>query len=395
MSEDSSVDIDDMNYDSLREQAEQLDLLKYITGEKDEEIPEEVKEKPLSAKKVSIKKKTKRIEDDIQKLKVEKYNKIREYNSQKKSKIGKRKAGPRVKTNKITEMGSLADSSHKSDRNVSMTAAERRKLEEIDSAKERVLKNKQKKKMEEQKKKEMELLQICKQNQAVNAEARMRAKNQYRPSSAMQNIFGDKKKIEEEYSLYDHPVDDDMDDELLESIIEDVDAENEEDKDFKEKIIAIDMRIKEKQVKLAETQKQMQKITFTIDKSKPETPPQDIAVKEEDKDDSDSDDEELAHLLEDNDDEEDEEPTHVYKAFEENRVLVKLRDKIKMLKHRCEAALGFNLFEKAYKLIKRNEEGLRSKLCELIGEENIGFYVVFDNILFLEKKKKELMPPAK
>jgi hypothetical protein len=65
-----------------------------------------------------------------------------------------------------------------------------------------------------------------------------------------------------------------------------------------------------------------------------------------------------------------------------------------MLKHRCEAALGYNLFEKAYKLIKRNEEGLRTKLCELIGEENIGFYIVFDNILFLETKKKGLVPPA-
>jgi hypothetical protein len=257
MTEDSSIDIDDMNYDSLREQAEQLDLLEYVTGEKDEEIQEEIKEKPTSTKMPSNIKKTKRIEDDIQKLKVEKYNKIRDYNQQKKIKTGRGKYGPRVKTNKITEVGSLAEAGHKSGTNVSMTAAERRKLEEIDSAKERVLKNKQRKKMEEQKKKEMELMQICKQNQAVNAEARMRAKNQYRPSSAMQNIFGDTKKIEEEYSLYDHPVDDDMDDELLESIIEDVDAENEEDKEFKENIVAIDMRIQEKHAKLAETQRQM------------------------------------------------------------------------------------------------------------------------------------------
>lgn len=34
-------------------------------------------------------------------------------------------------------------------------------------------------------------MEICLQNQAANAEARIRAKNQYRPSSAM-NIFGDK-----------------------------------------------------------------------------------------------------------------------------------------------------------------------------------------------------------
>jgi len=60
---------------------------------------------------------------------------------------------------------------------------------EGNSAKDRVLKNKQKKKMEEQKRKEMELVQLCKENAAANERARIKAKNQYRPSSAMNNIF--------------------------------------------------------------------------------------------------------------------------------------------------------------------------------------------------------------
>lgn len=77
-----------MNYDSLREQAEQLDLLKYITGETDFEVEEEVKDPPKPSMKSAIKKKKKRIEDDIEKLKVQRYNKVREYNHFKKKKYG-------------------------------------------------------------------------------------------------------------------------------------------------------------------------------------------------------------------------------------------------------------------------------------------------------------------
>lgn len=71
--------------------------------------------------------------------------------------------------------------------------------------------------------------------------------------------------------------------------------------------------------------------------------------------------------------------------------MIKLKDKIKMLKHRCETSLGYNQYEKAYKLIKKRGENLRDRLCELIGEDNVGFYVIFDNILFLEKTLKSLV----
>lgn len=436
--DDSTMDIDDMNYDSLKEQAEKLDLLKYVTGDSHEEVKEEVKVKPKTVKNSSIKKKKKRLEDDIETLKIQKYNKIREYNQKKTNKKGHRKHGPRVKDNKITDISSDHDSKYSkgedghsskkigsigSDKKHQLTSAASESsfsksnkgnismsshLSDPDgnSAKDRVLRNKQKKKLEEQKKKEMELMQICKQNQAANAEARMRAKNQYRPSSAMQKIFGDKK-IEEEYSLYDKPIDGDMDDEFLESIIEDVDAEDEEDREFKENIKAIDKKIQEKKIKLEETQRQMQELTLnhhprpskveikrneSKEFPKTEKTIESSTIKEgegNNEEESSEDEEELAQYLEEQDDDE-EEPGQVYKAFEENQTLVKLHDKIKMLKHRCEAALGYTLFEKAYKLIKKRPEGLRDKLCELIGEDNVGFYVIFDNILFLEKKKKEL-----
>lgn len=247
-------------------------------------------------------------------------------------------------------------------------------------------------------------MQICKENQAANAEARMRAKNQYRPSTAMQGIFGDKKKIEEEYSLYDKPVDDDVDDGYLESIIEE-DNEDEEDKDFRENLKGIDKIIQEKRNKLEETQREIQEITVNINQKMdvleeevedfPNTTtakPSEAIKEEEDQEEVNSEDEEdLAQYLEDQDDEDEEEETdEVYTKFEENQALVKLRDKIKMLRHRCEAGLGYTLFEKAYKLIKANSKNpdpkkLRGQLCELIGEDNIGFWVIFDNILFLEK----------
>ena len=254
-------------------------------------------------------------------------------------------------------------------------------------------------------------MQICKENQAVNAEARKRAKNQYRPSSGMQGVFGEKK-IEEEYSLYNHPIDDDADDGFLGSIIEEVEAEDEEDKEMREKIKLIENNIHEKKSKLEQTQKYISEITTKINQnqikevnteikdSTSEKEEENDAIKEEEKDEVNSDDDEdLAQYLEnlenDDTDGEEEKTDEVYKKFEENITLVKLRDKIKLLRYRWEASLGYTLFEKAYKLIKNNAaspngEKIRTMLIDLIGEENIGFWVIFDNILFLEQRKKDL-----
>lgn len=421
-----------MNHDSLKEQAEQLDLLKYVTGEEEEEVKEEVKEvketKTKSIKNSATKKKTKRIEDEIEKLKIQKYNKIREY-VDKKNKKAPRKHGPRVKDNKITDTtndydshassGTKGSSNAPSDKkhrigegafetsfsknsksSVSIATHPKTKPrsssfeDEGNNAKDRVLKNKQRKILEEQKKKERELMQIYKQNQAAYAEAKRRERDQYRPSTAMQLMFNEKKKIEEDYSLYDHPIDDDIDDEYLESIIEDIDAEDEEDKEFKETIRAIDKKIKVQELTLTRGLKKKDlNISEIKEDQREDIVEEESEIKDEDsnQDNSSDEGEELAHYLEENDDDEDEEPCEVYKAFEENQTMIKIRDKIKMHKHRCEAALGYNMYEKAYKLIKKRGEGLRDKLCEIIGEDNIGFYVIFDNILFLEKKLKDLI----
>ena len=49
--EENNLDIDDMVYDSLREQAEKLDILKYVQGDEYEEVdPEEDDQEELDRK---------------------------------------------------------------------------------------------------------------------------------------------------------------------------------------------------------------------------------------------------------------------------------------------------------------------------------------------------------
>lgn len=66
-----------------------------------------------------------------------------------------------------------------------------------------------------------------------------------------------------------------------------------------------------------------------------------------------SDDEALAmYLDQDKSSGSDEDPSDQHNPYEET--LIKLKDKIGLLKYRCEAGLGFSLTEKAYKLVKNN-----------------------------------------
>lgn len=86
------VDIDDISNDSLKEQAERLGLLKYISGEPLEEakLDEEIHEESTkgSEKKSAVKRKEKKIKEDIENLEIEKVKLIREYNKSKHLTIG-------------------------------------------------------------------------------------------------------------------------------------------------------------------------------------------------------------------------------------------------------------------------------------------------------------------
>ena len=182
--------------------------------------------------------------------------------------------------------------------------------------KSRILELREKRRVEEQKKREVELEQIRSANMEHKRETKRRADEMYRPSSAMQNSFGirrkgEKQHLEEEFSMYDEAPDDDD----LEAIAEDPDEEaaDAEYRTLKAEIGEINAKIMEKTAQL------------------------ELSVGEEEKEDSD---EELAGFLEG--DESEEEPVEEKSPKEE--AIIKLKDKISLLKHRCESGLGYSLF---------------------------------------------------
>ena len=60
-----------------------------------------------------------------------------------------------------------------------------------------------------------------------------------------------------------------------------------------------------------------------------------------------------------------------------------------MCKSRCEAGVGNTIYNKSYGLVKekaekgKNDE-LRKGLLEILGEDNIGFWHLIDQIVFYE-----------
>ncbi len=75
----------------------------------------------------------------------------------------------------------------------------------------------------------------------------------------------------------------------------------------------------------------------------------------------------------------------------------RLNERIKLLRHRGEAGIGSSLFEKAYEVLRGSEktkggssETTRKDLCELLGEENIGFWAIISQVVFLENVRLEV-----
>lgn len=149
--------------------------------------------------------------------------------------------------------------------------------------------------------------------------------------------------------MYEDAKDDDDLEQIVEDAIAEEAGEQEELDSLKKEISSIDNNIKMKQEKLGTTQRNIQLLTRTI---KVETTQQPEELKEQETNDEDnSDDEELAQYFENQNDSEDEEETQeVIDPKEET--LIKLKDKISLLRYRIEAGLGTTLSEKAYKLIK-------------------------------------------
>lgn len=83
-----------------------------------------------------------------------------------------------------------------------------------------------------------------------------------------------------------------------------------------------------------------------------------------------------------------------YKTEDES--IKKIKERIKFFRQRCESALGYKLYIKAYEYLFANRGGdlslkrdhLISKnnnlILDLFGKNNIGFWQIIDQILFLE-----------
>ena len=59
-----------------------------------------------------------------------------------------------------------------------------------------------------------------------------------------------------------------------------------------------------------------------------------------------------------------------------------------MLCSRCESGLGNQLYERAYNTLKENSgrrnKEIRKLLVEILGEENIGYWALLEQVVYLE-----------
>lgn len=75
---------------------------------------------------------------------------------------------------------------------------------------------------------------------------------------------------------------------------------------------------------------------------------------------------------------------------------MKLKDRIKLYKHRCVSSLGYNMYERSYEFLKNavkkgvSTEERRNGLIKIMGEESIGFWALLDQILFFEELIEEI-----
>jgi len=306
---------------------------------------------------------------------------------------------------------------------------------------EKVLFEKEKKKRDEQEKVEKALKAIRMENFEARKNAHEKKYSQYRPSDDMVSLIGngDKKgssanlntvgsnedaqekeilveekktnengkkqfKIQEDYEMHEESISED------DEVIEEVDNEEEDgvvvEQDLgkiQEKIHMARDKLTEKTLRISEL-KQSLRNTKILEKSiirKTQTninmmlPVPTISDEEKEFDEEES----LDIEFSDEDSTEETARTPNEEDIPEKRSYnpqyFKIQDRIKLLKHRCEAGLGSVLYEKAYKLLQEKinvakPEEIRKNLIDIFGEDNIGFWHLIDQILLLEDFSKKL-----
>eukprot|EP01022_Parablepharisma_sp_SALTPOND_P020503 TRINITY_DN374_c0_g1_i1.p1 TRINITY_DN374_c0_g1~~TRINITY_DN374_c0_g1_i1.p1 ORF type:complete len:878 (+),score=169.96 TRINITY_DN374_c0_g1_i1:2421-5054(+) len=317
-------------------------------------------------------------------------------------------------------------SSEKNDSTAALPVAE------TNDQKQKILHEKEQRKKEERERIENALQQIRFENYIARQKAKEKEAQMMRPSSGMKHSFGvapskaiqpeiegiyarptvteeekkserdSPKKIEEQYGMEEEKDDEDSQ-EALEDIQEEIE-ENESDKEEIEKKVNLlkTMTAQMKTIKeqiIEKTQRIEEEIAGLIENSAeaiPETPAEEVEDGPgEDKKDppSSNPSKKIEDLFENLSSESEEMNSDNERLGEiappEKEETRKLEERIKLLKHRCEAGIGNILFERAYNTLKeevkdRDPENVRTKLVTVLGAENIGFYAIIDQILFLE-----------
>lgn len=75
--------------------------------------------------------------------------------------------------------------------------------------------------------------------------------------------------------------------------------------------------------------------------------------------------------------------------------VLKLQDKIRLLRHRVVGSIGFQIYEQAMEYLTsatqhEKQEQKRQRLGSILGEESIGYWAIMDQILFYEDLIAEL-----
>jgi tRNA A-37 threonylcarbamoyl transferase component Bud32 len=384
-------DLDDMNVDSLRDQAERYNLMPLVTGEA--KITAQPKPAEVSSMKLQKEEAEKQqMEEELKKLK-EKRKMIRE----KLKKTSKTAETPKAEINQdekrntaekgFTEEKKNALDKLNEDRKIKerRLSEEKRKLEErrnqifeeqkllveekknlkdenkeAYTARERVLLMKEKRKKEEEERITHQLKEIHQQN-IYNRQLAIEKQNaQFRTSATLQNAFTPvgvpnsltREKEEEDPLPQEQP-----------DLPEEVELMDDYEK-LQEKYYQVKERIHEKTLRIEELRESMR---FTGELIEPEVDEIPLVG-----------DLELVEELEE--EEVKEEPPSWQN---------KIRDRVKLLRHRCDAGLGNQLFERAYTTLKQtvgqSSADIRRALIGVLGEQNIGYWALLDQLSFMEQ----------
>ncbi|CDW78132.1 protein kinase domain containing protein [Stylonychia lemnae] len=320
----------------------------------------------------------------------------------------------------------------------------------------KVMMEKEKRRKDEEEKRLRELDKIRQETAQRRQEAFQKEQLQYRPSTALKMCLGEQnqvetastasgttiqmnlsaskqknKKIEEDYSMFEEVKDDELEDIIEEEIEEESEderaddlmltsneereerrAQREELKTLKTQLMTMKQKLTMKTVRIEEikeTLKRTQLMTRVLKDGTVVPDPEiiDEVVKEyenqeedeeedpgQDEFNGEDDEDELGGLDEDEENEDDEDDGMDNGLEQVDPQILKIRERIKFLRHRCMASLGNQLFEKALNSLKSNynksADENREMLIKILGEESIGFWAIFDQIVFFEGMLDEI-----